>query len=174
MVAKLVKAYNDAEDAVLAYFFVGLGLLIVVDIAGRRLGVTSFYWLEEFGRYVMIFMTLLGASKAVKERKHLSMNAVVRRLPERWAHLIQGMTDLACCAFLLYVDYYAWKHVVHLHRIGVETSTLGIPFYIPYLPIALFGIGMFVRFFICSMQEFRVFHKEGAMKRVPAKGADFK
>ena len=172
MLARLIKVFNRVEDAVLAYFFVGLGLLIVVDIAGRRLGITSFYWLEEFGRYVMIFMTLLGASKAVKQRKHLSMNAMIRRLPAREAHVVQGVTDLASCAFLVYVDYYAWRHVVHLYRIEVETSTLGIPFYIPYLPIALFGIGMFVRFFFWSVQEFKAALRGGSVKAAAADGVD--
>jgi len=35
MLGKLIRAFNWAEDAVLAYFFVGLGILIVIDIPGN-------------------------------------------------------------------------------------------------------------------------------------------
>ena len=160
MIKRLVGAFNYSENAVLAYFFVGLGILIVIDIPGRKFGLTSFYWLEEFGRYVMIFMTLLGASKAVKGGNHLSMNAVVRRLPNKVGHFVQGITNFACFVFLAYLDYYAWSHIVHMHKIGLRTSTLGIPFYIPYLPVAVFLIGMFVRFLISSVKEFFVVFKE--------------
>jgi len=102
----------------------------------------------------MIFLTLLGASKAVKGGKHLSMNAVLRRLPTKAGHLVQGITNFGCFAFLAYIDYYAWSHIVHMYKIGLQTSTLGIPFYIPYLPIAVFLISMFVRFLISSIKEF--------------------
>ena len=170
---KLITAFNRAEDFLLAYFFLGLGLLIVVDILGRRLGLfMSFFWLEELGRHIMIFMTLLGACKAVKGRKHLSMNAFVRRLPVRWGHLIQGITDFACFAFMVCFSYYAWHHVVHLYTMGVDTSTLEIPFFIPYLPIALFGMGMFVRFLISSVTEFQAYLGTKAAQPVTPKKPD--
>ncbi len=160
MVRRLIEAFNYAEDAVLAYFFVGLAILIVIDIPGRKFGLTSFYWLEEFGRYVMIFLTLLGASKAVKGGKHLSMNAVLKRFPTKAGHFIQGITNFGCFVFLAYIDYYAWSHIIHMHKIGLQTSTLGIPFYIPYLPIAVFLICMFVRFLISSVKEFSAVFEE--------------
>ncbi len=153
MLHKIVEALNYVEDVLLAYFFVGLGILIVADIPGRRFSITEFYWLEELGRLVMICMTFLGASKAAKTGGHLSMNAVVRRLPGRARHAVQALTNLACCGFLIYLDYYAWSHLIHVYKIGMRTSTLGIPFYIPYLPIALFLVPMFIRFFLCALKE---------------------
>ena len=64
MLHKMVGALNYVEDGLLAYLFVGLGILIVADIPGRKFSITEFYWLEELGRYIMICMTFLGASKA--------------------------------------------------------------------------------------------------------------
>lgn len=37
MIKRLVGAFNYSENAVLAYFFVGLGILIVIDIPGENL-----------------------------------------------------------------------------------------------------------------------------------------
>jgi C4-dicarboxylate transporter DctQ subunit len=156
MLHKIVGALNYVEDALLAYFFVGLGILIVADIPGRKFNITEFYWLEELGRYIMICMTFLGASKAAKTGGHLSMNAVVRRLPGRARHVIQALTHLGCCGFLIYLDYYAWSHLIHVYKIGMRASTLGVPFYIPYLPIAVFLVPMFIRFFLCSLKEMKL------------------
>ena len=49
MLHKIVGALNYVEDGLLAYLFVGLGILIVADIPGRKLSITEFYWLEELG-----------------------------------------------------------------------------------------------------------------------------
>lgn len=159
MFLKTVKILNYAEEVLLAYCFSGLGILIVFDSLGRKFGIFSIFWLEEFGRYILIFMAFIAAGKAVKDDRHINMGTVVGLFPIQIIHVIKGITNLLCFLFFLYMDYFAWLHVIHLYRIGARTSTLGVPFYIPYLPIPIFFVCIFVRYLIASVKEFQTFLK---------------
>lgn len=160
VIAKLVKAINYAEEILLAYVSLGLAALIVVGVISRKLGLPGLFWLEELGRYILIFATFLGASIAVKYASHPAMVALVTSVPARAAHVIKSLTSFVCFAFFAWLDYYAWLHIIHMADIGVKTSTLGVPFYVPYLPVAIFCAGIFVRYLLISVKEFQALIKK--------------
>jgi len=163
---ELVKALNYVEEVLLAYVTLTLGILIVIATAYRKLGIIGFFWLEEFGRFILIFIIFLGISLAVKYERHPSMIALYLKLPTQAGHVIKAIVNFGCFAFFVYVDYYAWLHVIHLHELGLITPTLRVPFYIPYLPIAIFSIGVFVRFLLISIKEFQAFLRKEAVSEL--------
>jgi C4-dicarboxylate transporter DctQ subunit len=156
---KLIEILNYTEDVLLTYCITGVGALIVFDSLLRKFGIFSIHWIEELSRFVLILIAFLGASKAVKDGRHVSMETVVGMLPTQIIHVINAIKNLLCFGFFLFLDYYAWLHIVHLHRIGFRTSTLGIPFFVPYLPIPIFCMGIFVRYFLASLKEFQALLK---------------
>ena len=160
---KIIKILHHAEEIALAYVSLGLGILIVLEILLRSTGVTAFYWLEEFGRYVLIFMTLCGASLAVRSDSHPKMTAIFSIVPGRGSHIIKAVVNLFLAVFFVFIDYIAWTHILHVKKIGLQTSTLGVPFYVPYLPIGVFLLVIFVRYFIDFVKEIQAFRGFEAM-----------
>ncbi len=66
MVKKVIVVLNYAEEILLAQVSRGLAVLIVIEILLRLPGITAFFWVAELGRYILILITLCGASLAVK------------------------------------------------------------------------------------------------------------
>jgi len=157
MVRKIVIILHHAEEIALAYVSLGLGILIVLEILLRSTGVTAFYWLEELGRYILIFMTLCGASLAVRYNSHPSMTALFSFVPEKGSYAIRALVNLFLSLFFAYIDYLAWTHIWNVKKIGMQTSTLGFPFFIPYLPIGVFLLIISVRYFIDFVKEIQAF-----------------
>jgi C4-dicarboxylate transporter DctQ subunit len=123
-------------------------------VVTRRFGV-GFLWLEETSRYILIFSTFLGASLAVKYGVHFAMTALQTRGPIAGRHVMVAATNLACSLFFLLIVYYGFVYVLHLQRLGVKTAILGIPRFVPYLPIPIFSIGISIRFFLIFLKEIR-------------------
>jgi C4-dicarboxylate transporter, DctQ subunit len=153
MVKTFVKFLNHLEEIALVYVSLALGFLIVLEICLRSTGITAFYWLEELGRYVLVFTTLCGANLAVRYNDHPAMTAVVTSLPSQVSHVVVALVSLFLVSVFAYLDYYTWFYIVRTYQSGFKTSTLTIPFFIPYLPIGIFIFFMSVRYLIRFFKE---------------------
>lgn len=158
-VTNSVKLLNHAEQFLLAYVSLSLAILVVFAAIGRRFGFSGLFWLEEFSRHALIFITFLAASAAVKYRSHPAMTTLETRLADWKKHLLIGLRSSACFLFFVWLDYYAWSHVFRLQRLEVRTSTTGMPLYFIYVPIAVFCIGIFMRYLLDAVREFQAVAK---------------
>lgn len=169
MTGKIVKIFNYLEEYVLACFVLALAVLTVIQIITRYSAGFGFFWLEETGRHVLIFITFLGASLGVKYGSHFSMTALERSLPAAASHMVRALVNLGCAIFFIVIVYYGLSHVMQLQRFGVTTSTLRIPLYIPYLAIPVFSTVIALRFFLIFLKEGRAFlarNRQGMEERV--------
>jgi len=135
------------EEWVLAYTLLGVVLLSFVQVVLRYAFHYNFTWFEELGRYICIFLTFLGASIAVKTGAHFSMDAIVQSVPDKTAHLMKTVVNLACALFFIIIVYYGTLHCMKLNQYGVKTAALRIPMFVPYLSIPVFSFFMSLRFF---------------------------
>lgn len=152
---KLLRIFTSLEKIALAYFPVFISGAMVIQFLNRKFefGFQGLYWLEELSRYMLILITFLGASVAVTKGELVSMDALYSKVPDKIGHILKIIVNMMCAAFLIYFCYYAWSLILSLVKINIQTSTLGIPMYIPYLPILLFSITMFIRFIIQAIKE---------------------
>lgn len=73
-----------------AYFLlVAVTIIAVFGVYYRYVLIDPIQWAEEIARYILIWMTMIGASIAVKERKHVRLTSVLVRLPEHMALIIE-------------------------------------------------------------------------------------
>ena len=105
----------------------------------RTLFKTGIHWLEEFGRYILLYSTFIGAGIAIKSDEHPRMTAIIAILPEKIGYIVKIIGDLICAIILLVLDYYAWIQVINVFVRGTRTSTLPLPMWIVYaiLPVAM-------------------------------------
>ncbi len=69
-------------------------------------------WAEEIARYLLIWLSLVAASVAIKERKHIHLTTVVRRLPERISLIIEIVLYLIIVVLITIITKYSWLMVV--------------------------------------------------------------
>lgn len=158
---RFVKFTNKLEDIMLAYIPVGLAILICVGVFSRTTNVyLGLYWLEEFSRVMLIFIVFLGSSVAVKAQAHPNMDAIYKLLPQRIQHALWTIVYAVCFIAFIYLDFFVWKHIGKIARLGVKTSTLGnAPLYLTYLPIAVFTFFMAIRYLLEARNEWKAVWK---------------
>ena len=132
-------------------------VLLALLVATTLLQVLSRYvlskpldWTEETARYLFVWVAMLGAGMAAKDRAHFFVDLLIERVPPRLAKYVTALTGAVASAFLVVISWAALDLAVSN---GVQDSpVLTIPMSVPYFAIpvglglmALFAVGDTVR-----------------------------
>lgn len=136
---KLKNIFTQTEMVIVTIPLFLLCVLTVVQVITRAFFKIGIHWLEEFGRYILLYSTFIGAGIAIKSDEHPRMTAIITLLPEKTGCVVKILGDLVCAFILLILDYYAWIQVINVFVRGTRTSTLPLPMWIVYaiLPVAM-------------------------------------
>ncbi len=125
-------------------------VLLAVLVATTLLQVVSRYvlrqpfdWTEEAARYIFVWVGMLGAGIAAKDRAHFFVDLLLERMPPGFGRSITVFTGVVSSAFLLVVSWAALELALSN---GVQDSpVLTIPMSIPYFAIPV-GLGLMALF----------------------------
>lgn len=101
--SRLLGLYHRLENTTLAAALSIMIALAFAQILLRNLGHTGIYWADGLLRYLVLWIGLLGAMIATRERNHISVDVTSEFLPERWQASVRVLTDglaLLVCAAL--------------------------------------------------------------------------
>jgi TRAP-type C4-dicarboxylate transport system permease small subunit len=125
-------------------------VLLAVLVATTLLQVLSRYvlskpldWTEEVARYIFVWVGMLGAGIAAKDRAHFFVDLLLERMPPLLRKYVTVITGLVSSIFLLAVSWAALELALSN---GVQDSpVLTIPMSVPYLAIPV-GLGLMTLF----------------------------
>ena len=130
-----------------------VGGLLLLLAAGTTIQVLTRYflgltfdWFDEGSRYLLVFITFAGAGMAVKYGAHFSMEAVTQYAAPRLGAGLRLLASLISAAVMLVIAWFGWEQTALLARYGMTTASLGMPMWVAYLPIPVFGFGIALRF----------------------------
>lgn len=153
---KILRIFETVEKIILSVPFIFLSFAIVTDIVRRRVFFSSFTWLEECSRYILIFATFLGAAIAVSMDKHPKMTALQNVLGAKVSKWLILLADVISMALVGYLAYFAFSQVSNQMNMGTITSSMGIPLWTAYAIIPLSMVGMTIRFALLIRKDIRV------------------
>jgi TRAP-type C4-dicarboxylate transport system permease small subunit len=115
----------------------GLGLiaLVIINVAnalGRYTGAFSLVGADELLVYGMIWIVMLGAILAARERSHLSINLLSQRLTSRGAALLQVVVDGITLLTSGFIAYHSLSFIERIASIGQTSMALGVPMTVPH------------------------------------------
>jgi len=97
---------SHISEKVVQYILVGMvammTIIIIVQVFMRYLFLYSLSWSEEVARYLMIWVSFLGASLALKWGFHIGVELVITRIPEKarvWVNLVAKLGILLFLVF---------------------------------------------------------------------------
>lgn len=153
MWSKLIKHINRFFENVTAVFLAMMVILIFVQVISREVVGSSFPWTEEVARYLMIWITFLGASFAFQYGAHIGIEFFKMKLPIPFQKAFDLVAVLACSIFF----YFMIKYGVDIsNRAMVQTSAaLSIPMGYVYLVIPLSGFLMFLNVIDITIRNFK-------------------
>lgn len=145
-------------NKILEWFLIIIFALLVLDVLfqvfSRYILGTSFTWTEEFARFSLIWMTILGAAYLNAKREHLSMDFLYEKLSEVNKMKASILIEILIFLFALIVMVIGGLNLVyttlHLEQLS---GTLRIPLGYVYaiMPISGFLIMCFSIYHISSL-----------------------
>jgi TRAP-type transport system small permease protein len=94
-----------------------LGLTVLYQFFTRYALNDSAAWTEEIARYLLIIVTFLGASMAVRRNTHIQVEFVYRYLPAAAGRVLSTFVDIVRILFLAYASWLAIDLVPRMHNL---------------------------------------------------------
>lgn len=139
----LKRILDQFEEDVAGALMAALLCVLTLQVAARIINTSVFFWTEEVSRHIFIVLVFFGASGAIRDRSHVSINIIVQMLPS-WLRL---MVALACNALVLFflaiLAYWGWRATVRLW--DIPTTTLEIPSGLVYAAFPVTAVLMILR-----------------------------
>lgn len=112
----------------------------------------SLPWAEEVPKYLMIWLTFLGASAVTRRDMHVGFTGVLERLPARLSRWILLAGRLLVLLFLYYMVRWGFILTFSMGFVSV-TAALQIPFFWVFLSCPLGGCLMILQLLSRTMQD---------------------
>ena len=90
---------------------VGLVLLITVYVIGRKFGLTLLF-VEEWGGYLLVLITYMGAAYALSKDAHVQMRLVLDNVPVRVRMLLSVFFALAGIPLIGFLSWLSMSRVI--------------------------------------------------------------
>lgn len=107
MLKKLISVMDNILKYVLAALLIGMVAVIFLQILTRYVFQSPLPWSEEVARYLFIFVTYLGVSRAIGTGGHIALDILTSNLKPRTHGFVNLIIDLIVAfyfAFLIYTS----------------------------------------------------------------------
>lgn len=113
---------------------------------------------EEFLRYSLIWLTMLGSAYAYGKKKHLAIVFVARKLPKRFQFIVGLIVEALVLVFITVILIYGGMKASD-NAIGQVSSALRMPMEYLYYSLIVAGV-LFLFYSVIHIKEY-LFKKEG-------------
>jgi len=139
---RLSASCNTWVERSLAILGMVMLVVVVLQVIFRYVLNSSLFWSEELVRYLLIWLTFLGASCAYHRRVHPSIDVLTSRLQGIWQHAMSVGVHLVSLALFSVMIYHG---SVFAYFIRAQISpALALPKWLIYSVVPLSGVLFFV------------------------------
>ncbi|SFU19451.1 TRAP transporter small permease [Sedimentitalea nanhaiensis] len=138
LIATLVRIEAVVVRVIRLCLGVGLIAMVVINVlnaVGRYSGTISLVGADELLVYGMIWIVMLGAILAARDRDHLSIDLLPSGLSGTAATALQLVIDLVTLIVAGFVAWHSASFIERIAMIGQTSMGLGIPMTLPHAAI---------------------------------------
>ena len=145
-----IKPLYDWTDKILMFIckllLIGDILITCWSVAGRYIPfITDPHWSEEIVLTLMVYMTVLSASLAIRRAAHIRMTAFDRYLPKKLLKSLDLLADIAVLVLGVYLVVYGITFCNSpLSLRGKYASIPTLSKFWQYLPVPVAGVSMII------------------------------
>jgi len=137
---------ENLERSLMVGLLSAMSVLIFLQILFRYIMNMPLAWTEEIARYCFVWNIYLGASYAVKKRRHLKVDAVLLLFKTRGRFVLMTISNLLFLVFCFVIAYYGADIVNMMVFVKPQISpAVGIPMWIIYAAVPVGTILMVIR-----------------------------
>lgn len=147
----LLTALRRCVDVMAGLLFIYMSLAIMAQILGRYVFSYSIAGTEETAVFAQVWLVLLGAGIAMRNRQHVGVDVLIRRTPER----VQQLARLVSFALGMWFLWVVLIGSFSLLTIGmmVQSAALRLPMTIPYAALPVGMVYFMIEFAIASLPD---------------------
>ncbi len=116
-----------------------LAALLIANVIARNF-FRSIYYAEEVSMILVIFITFVGLSYAVRKARHIRMGAIFDALNPKWQKIMLYIIAGYSAFFMFLMAYYAYAYVATARLTMQVTSSLRIPY---WMIVVIVVVGFF-------------------------------
>ena len=129
---------------VLIVLLAAMSIIIFTNVAMRYLTDASLEWAEEVARYLMIWLTFLGAGPVLRYGGHIAVENLQDTLPRSGGIALRAIVAALLFAFFGFMVWYGW---LYMQRTMFQlTPVTQIPFAYVYSAMMFGGALLIVHF----------------------------
>jgi TRAP-type C4-dicarboxylate transport system permease small subunit len=137
-----LEALSRRTNALVEHTLLGLGVAMVGVVAAqvffRYVLNHSLFWSEELARYILVWLTFLGASVAYRRGVHPRIDLLPFRSGSRWAGSMRAAAHLVAVGFALLLVIYG-AQFAYFVRLQISPA-LQLPKWIVMLVLPVSGL----------------------------------
>lgn len=139
---KLLDGVNRAVEYVVSIMLLVMVIVVFLQVIFRFVLHSSLPWSEELSRYILVWISFLGASIGVRRGAHIGVEAVTNLLPYGLKKGVSFLATLCATVFFVLMVVYGYK-ILSIVR-GQLSPAMEISMAIPYSSVFVGGALMFL------------------------------
>lgn len=108
---KLLRMIHRFEDSLLVLALISMLAMALTQIVLRNFFDSGFLWAESFLRILVLWVAMLGAMVATRERNHISIDLLSRILPPNIYSPLKNLATLFAVAVCATAAWYSLEYV---------------------------------------------------------------
>lgn len=145
-----------AMEYLIGAILVALIVAVSSNVVGRSVFNHSLPWVDELARMLFIWLVFIGAAAAFARYEHIAVDALVRRLPLRFAHMLYFLQHLIITGLMVVM---IWGGYQVLTRSSGRSAIMGVPLSLVSLSLVLCVI------FIAAVSLWRMWISVGVIRQ---------
>lgn len=149
----IIHAINKILRLVIILLLFLMVIAVFLQVLFRFLLDQPLAWTEELARYLLIWITFLGAAYAMSIRAHIGTEYILKYLSPTMTKVVAFIGAVLCIAFFIVMLKEGYSLSI---RSMIQTSpTLLIPMGVVYSVIPLSGFLLILNVFYVTLQDLR-------------------
>lgn len=156
-----MRFVNRAAKFFLAACLLFAVALLFTNVTLRYFWKSAIFWAEEMLRYLIVWITFIGASMCVQEESHIGIDVLSNILHHKGKLVLKLILNIVGFFFGVAFLIVSFRFIQKVYAMGQVSATIGnVPMYIIYLcfPISFFlyalqSMNMFLRLMKLRRQE---------------------
>ncbi|KKM09067.1 hypothetical protein SY88_20670 [Clostridiales bacterium PH28_bin88] len=121
-----MKALAKGEGIFVGVLLVVMSLAAFVQVLTRYVFKIPLPWIEEFIRYLMIWMVFVGGGLAVTTKSHLAIDVMEVILPRKISRVVSVVIDLVVLVFAVIFGYMSYQFMSSQIQLGQVSPALQV------------------------------------------------
>jgi len=149
-VKKFLSILSTLEGVFIGCLLISITFILFGNVMSRFLFNSSLSWAEEFSRYAVVWITMIGSSVCVTKGAHIAIDPLSPFLSTKAQRLMHLGVLVICIASTSMLGWYASKLTLKITKLNQMSATLEVPMTYVYgaLPI---GFGLMTIHFLYAL-----------------------